>query len=387
MRQVVKTLDVINDLFGGVLGKIPCYNTIGDWVKKCGLKVYETSGDSFQDTNYAQIVDESMMIGSEKLLLTLGVPAKHKGRPLNANDVNILDIAIESSWNGEAVGKRLKAASEKVGHDPLYVISDNASIMKKGARCAGYEHQCDISHSLGMFLERTYKNAPDFKSYTKQMAESKVKWSMKKIAYLLPPKQRTIARFINISEWVKWSTKMLNVYHTLQADEQAVFSFVPENELLIKELSGVSACVRSIENICKNKGLSKETVTKCLQEIIKYLMCGNRRMIELGVTIFKFLHDETKIVESNTANNNSSDIIESIFGKYKARKSPNKLNGVTPFILFLPLYTKLGKNAKNKFDFKAALEDTRMKQINDWKKENLTPNLVQMRINCLKKVA
>jgi len=53
----------------------------------------------------------------------------------------------------------------------------------------------------------------------------------------------------------------------------------------------------------------------------------------------------------------------------------------------MPLYTELSKNAQNKFDFKAALEDTRIRQINVWKKENLTPNLMQLRINCLKKVA
>ena len=179
-------------------------------MKKCGLKVYEESGDSLQDTKYAQIVDESMMIGSEKLLLTLGVPAEHKGRPLNCNDVNILDIAVADSWNGEAVGTQLKTASEKVGHNPLYVISD-ASIMKKGIRCAGLSHQSDISHSLGMFLERMYKNAPDFKNYIKSMTEPKFKYNMKKIAYLLPPKQRTIARFLNLSQWVKWSSKMLDV--------------------------------------------------------------------------------------------------------------------------------------------------------------------------------
>lgn len=44
-----------------------------------------------------------MMIGSKKLLLTLGVPAEHQGRPLNHNDVTVLDIAVEESWNGECV--------------------------------------------------------------------------------------------------------------------------------------------------------------------------------------------------------------------------------------------------------------------------------------------
>lgn len=386
-RQVIKILNVINDVFDGILGEVPCPNTIGNWVKKCGLKVYETSGDSLQDTKYAQIVDESMMIGSEKLLLTLGIPAEHQGRPLNSNDVSILDIAVANSWSGEGVGAQLKTASKKVGHDPSYVISDNASIMTKGIRDVGFRHQRDISHSLGMFLERTYKNAPDFKNYIKLMTEPKFKYNMKKIAYLLPPNQRTIARFLNISEWVKWSSKILDVYHTLQTEERVVFSFVPANASLIDELSDVTKCVRSIEDLCKNKGLSKETVAKCYQKIKKHLFCGNSRMIQLGETILKFLNNEAKIIVEDTAHNNSSDIIESLFGKYKASKSPNKLYGVTPFILFMPLYTKLNENAKNNFDFKTALEDTRMNQINVWQKENLTPNLMQLRISCLKKAA
>jgi len=351
------------------------------------LKVYETSGDSLQNTKYAQIVDESMMIGSEKLLLTLGVPAKHKGRPLHSNDVNILNIAVANSWNAEAVGAQLKTASKKVGHDPRYVISDNASIMAKGIRDVGLRHQRDISHSLGMFLERTYKNEPDFKNYIQLMTEPKFKYNMKKIAYLLPPKQRTIARFINISGWVKWSSKMLDVYHSLQEEERAVFSFVPANASLIDELSEVTKCVKSIEDICKNKGLSKETVAACQQKIIRDLFRGSDRMIQLGEAINKFLHDEVKLIGADTAHNNSSDIIESLFGKYKARKSPNKLHGITPFILFMPLYTMLCKNTKNKFDFKKALEDTRIRQIEIWKKENLTPNLMQLRTDCLKNAA
>lgn len=328
-----------------------------------------------------------MMIGSEKLLLTLGVPAVHKGRPLNCNDVSILDIAVADSWNGEGVETQLKTASKKVGHNPLYVISDNASIMKKGIRCAEFKHQRDISHSLGMYLERMYKNELDFKNYLKLMTEPKFKYNMKKIAYLLPPNQRTIARFLNISEWVKWSSKMLDVYHTLQVEERAVFSFVPANASLIDELLEVTNCIRNIEYLCKNKGLSKETVSKCQQVIKRHLLCGNTRMVQLGENIFNFLTDEIKIIEANTAHNNSSDIIESLFGKYKARKSPNKLNGVTSFILFMPIYTKLSKDNKNKFNFKVALEEIRMRQLKVWEEKNLTQNLMQLRINGLKKAA
>ena len=43
LRQVVEILNVMNDTFDGLFGTIPCYNSIDNWVKKCGLHVYETA--------------------------------------------------------------------------------------------------------------------------------------------------------------------------------------------------------------------------------------------------------------------------------------------------------------------------------------------------------
>ena len=387
-RQVVNVLEIINEEFSNVFDEIPCHNTIENWVKKCGLDLYKTSGDKLKDSKYAQIVDESMMIGNEKLLLTLGVPAEHVGRPLNFNDVKILDMAVANSWNGEGVSRQLETAARKVGHDPEYVISDNASVMNKGIRCANFKHQHDISHSLGMFLERTYKNDLEFIDYCKLMTAPKFKYNMTKIAYLLPPKQRTVARFMNMKDWVVWSFKILKAYNGLSDEERKIFSFVPAKAPFIDELMKVQRCINKIEKMCKDKGLSKETGMKCRQEVMDCLLKGNQRMKSLGVQICDFLTKEVEAVEEGAIHNNSSDIIESIFGKYKTRKSPNKLNGVTPFILFLPLHAALsGKTKKEKYDFKSALENTLVKDINVWADKNLTPNLIQSRINKLNKAA
>jgi hypothetical protein len=99
---------------------------------------YESSGKSMANIEYVQIIDEIMVIGSEKLLLTLGVPAE-QGRPLNCGDVSILDMAVAGSWNGESIGRRLITSPEAAGHAPQYVISDNASTISKGVRCAQFK--------------------------------------------------------------------------------------------------------------------------------------------------------------------------------------------------------------------------------------------------------
>ena len=81
---------------------------------------------------------------------------------------------------------------------------------------------------------------------------------------------------------------------------------------------------------------------------------------------------------------NSSDIIESTFGILKARKSPNKLYGVTPLVLHIPLYQAIAdKEGAQSYDFKKHLENKKMKDIQKWRKENLPENLVGKRIRIL----
>lgn len=120
------------------------------------------------------------MIGRVKMLITLGVIAKHQGWLLECSDVSILDIAVAESWSGVNIGAQLQKASVKVGHNPLYVISDGASVMSKGVRCLGITHHHDISHSLGMYLERAYKEQRDSKEFVKLMTNSKFKYNMTK---------------------------------------------------------------------------------------------------------------------------------------------------------------------------------------------------------------
>lgn len=385
-RAVVDILKIVNQAFGGILGKIPSRNTIENWVKKCGLDIYNTPKKSIKPKDYAMIVDESMMIGSEKLLLTLGVPAKHKGTPLTHKDVSVLDMSVSSSWDGEGIKEKLLAARDKVGASPQYVISDNASIMLKAVKCAEMKHHHDISHSLGMFLERCYKEEEDFIAYTKSMSSAQSKHNMKKMAYLLPPRQRTIARFINLSNWVNWSQNMLQVYHTLSEEKRTLFAFVPANASFIDELSEVMGCINRIEEECKQNGFSHSTIKKCLEDIGKTLLGGNTRMKKLGEAISGYILKEGEMLENEeNLHNNSSDIIESTFGVYKVKKSPNKLYGVTSFILLMPAYTKLGTGKIPKdYPIKEHLENVRLREIHQWSNSNLTPNLVTKRINTFK---
>ena len=89
-RQIVEIFNILNEFMGNIFGKVPAYTTIGYWTQELGLSVYKESCNLLKDKRYALIVDESMMIGSEKLLLTLAIPANNAGSAITEKDVTIV---------------------------------------------------------------------------------------------------------------------------------------------------------------------------------------------------------------------------------------------------------------------------------------------------------
>ena len=117
---------------------------------------------------------------------------------------------------------------------------------------------------------------------------------------------------------------MLEVYHSLSTNERNVFSYIPFNASLIDALSQVVICTSEIKHICKHNGLLKKIVSECRKEIEKHFFSNNFRMNHLEENITQFFIKEAMLLgEDVTAHNNSSNVLESLFGMYKPRKSPN----------------------------------------------------------------
>ena len=376
-RQVVEIFNILNEFMGDMFGKVPAHTTIGYWTQELGLSVYKESCNLFKDKRYALIIDESMMIGSEKLLLTLAVSADNEGHAISEEDIVIVDISIAKSWNGTTIKEVLEKVAEKIGHAPEYVISDNGSTIGKAVRDAGYKHHLDVSHSLGMFLERVYKNEKDFQELSKKVSDARLKYNMQDAAFLQPPSQRSIARFMNMSKWVDWASRMQHVYHTLQDNIKSIYAFIPQNAALVDELSEAMDCITKIEKDVKVNGISHESAARCKQLVEDTLISGNERQQKLGTYILDYLNRETSFMDQEESHNASSDAIESTFGVTKARKSDDKLAGITPIILLMPLRLHFAdKSRRVNFNFKERLEVGRHCHIKEWTDANLSPNLV-----------
>ena len=71
---------------------------------------------------------------------------------------------------------------------------------------------------------------------------------------------------------------------------------------------------------------------------------------------------------------------------FKMKKSPNKLYGITPFVLLIPLYPKLvNKSVTDTFNFKERLVSDKLKVIDTWAAKNMSTNWVTERTKIFRK--
>ena len=80
--------------------KRPSASSIRNWIIKSGYYIYQqppTAG------NWCVIIDESVSIGHEKLLLILGIPLSdwEFGKAIVHKDVSVLYVGIATSWDSK----------------------------------------------------------------------------------------------------------------------------------------------------------------------------------------------------------------------------------------------------------------------------------------------
>ena len=129
---------------------------------------------------------------------------------------------------------------------------------------------------------------------------------------------RSLARYMNVYNWIEWAGKILCVYHRLSKDEKDYLGFVPRHASLVDELLQVRDCMVSIMETCKNNGLSERTAGTYRKVIIGNLLSsGNERMAKLGCKMLSYFEEELTLLKPGDKSHViSSDIIESLFGYY-----------------------------------------------------------------------
>lgn len=215
----------------------PSFSTTKLWVKKIGYAKLMSPKEKADD--WILILDESIGIGQEKVLVILGTRRANIdfARPLKLQDMEPLLVKSSEKWTGHCIGQELKIIKEKLGN-VIYAVTDGGSSLKLGLKKAGVNWVYDITHAIAIFLEKIYRDDKAFKGFTHNAGQMRFKLCCSKNAHLIPPNQRSKSRFLNIDILGKWAIKALGAYNSgkLSNEEKKQLKWVKEIECFVEEM-------------------------------------------------------------------------------------------------------------------------------------------------------
>jgi len=379
-RAIAKTVSALNLYFNLEFGQ-PSYGTVLIWTKKVGIFSLQPPKQKADD--WVLILDESVAIGHERLLVIYGVRVSRLkfNRALTYSDLTPLLIKASNHWTADIIKKEIGIIIKNYGNIK-YVVADGGSAIIKSIKLLSKNHVYDITHKIAWLLRNTYQNDPVFMAYSKEMTQMRFKHVCSDIAHVVPPKQRVDSRFMNLDILSDWGLKALNCLKTAKKSGKIYqrLEWVLGYEDFITELGIVNKTVDYIKTLLKTKGLSKSNL-KIINKMVKNQKDTNdSKIMLLFDNIINFLKEILKQLPEEKKVLCTSDIIESSFGKYKNYITQNPMIGITNLSLCLAAFT----NPLNPIELKNGMENTTINDLKRWSKENIGETNLSRRKRVLK---
>jgi hypothetical protein len=358
--------------------KQPSHTTILNWSKKQGIGNFKGK-EYFKINKWILIADESIQFGNKKLLFIIAVPIELEecGRYLTYKDLIPLVIKVSSSWKSAEIKAEIEKNIDI--EDIVYAVSDKGNNLTNAFKTLNITHIEDINHYFSGIMQKMFEKDEMFKSYTKHLSDMRAKLSMSKYARIVPPNQRIMTRYMNLTPIFKWGVKMLKLLETnkLTNEEKEILNFLPQYKDFVFQTAEILDTTNKIQEIIKNNGLTK----KSLKESLKLFKNSNYKN---AITIKSLISEYFDNIKNKTNNRKnvicSSDIIESCFGKYKELVKNNKTVGISD--LSLCISAMLGVN--NSAEIKNVFEKISINDIKEWRKNNVGDTLFKQKRNLLK---
>lgn len=370
LRLAAKTAGFYADLMAWSYG-VPSHVTIRNWMMSCGLSVL--NGGSKLSGQYTLIVDESVQIGKEKLLLLLGLPNRlHQSQcaALRHEDVEVLGMSVQTSWTGQKIAAFIDLRVRQLGIKLTGMLSDRGTNLLKACKIRQMAHLSDCSHWMMNGVKAIFKNDAELSTLCAEVGKLRQRLSMTDYAHLLPPTLRDKDRFCRIFQLTDWMDRV--EIHVEQHEQQArqYLSFLSGTEALQLRLREVRHLVQISGQILRRCGLSKTSYELWKQRTQAYLHeqgGGSQaaRAFVLHMQTYFDLH--RKWYEDGQRYICCSEVIESYFGKYKNKGG---MKVISADVLCMSLYGQ----KLNVRQVKQMMENSSVEKVRKWKKQHIAMN-------------
>ena len=387
MRATERVLDFFSTLFPTKSPKVPSWHSGRLWLLKLGY--YKLYSCKEQHDDWIWIVDHASQWGSEKCFVVLGIREHNlpKEKILSLDDIEPLMVQPMANSNGEIVQQQLKNLARDIGI-PTAIVADKGPDIKLGINrfCDHTQstvYLYDIKHLVANLLKYTFEKDEFWQPFLTSASECRKCMQQTSIAGLSPPNQRSKARYMNIDILLDWAVKILPY---LESD---IYPEEIDKEIIVEKLGWVFfykedlirwKCILDMskvaERLIRSHGYKIGITEKLICELMPLSKCDHRCRIFQEKLVNAIFKEESKIKHFDQELLGSSEVIESLFGKFKNFESDQSKSGFTSSCLALA--AMVGKVDSS--IIKSAMESITVEKISDWKSQYISTSVQSQRV-------
>ena len=284
------------------------------------------------------IVDFTLELGKQKALVVLGIPqdnfveiVANNKKGLSHENVEVLAIEIMNSTKGEFIEKALDRVSEKVGI-PIQIVADNSSDLSRGIKLYSQKHPNliythDVTHGMALLLKYQLDSDDRYQSFIKKCTICRQRLQQTELYFLAPPAQRSQCRYFNIERLTDWGINLLHSstetlikllpnidYSVISQKIKDKLGWLADYQSDLLRWNQMVFLTRRVETQLKAEGINSNSLKNF----------DKSKLIFTDITLENFQNKILEYIAIQSEKNQNeniflatSDVIESLFGKYK----------------------------------------------------------------------
>lgn len=376
----------------GIDRKVPSHDAIEQWTLRVG--VAELADTFTKDQRVLWMADHSNQIGQEKVLLIVGIlidDLPQPGDTLNMDKLKVLAIVPGKSWTKEDVESEYKKLAGKTG-PPVYLLCDGAVELREPAEKLEKDGRKtialgDLKHHAANLLEKQIGRDERFKAFMSEVGLARSRVQQTELGHFTPLSPRPKSRFMNLAALLRWSQMVLHhLAHPESASRRDITVERMEEKFgwmrgFTAELSVWSDCQAVIGQTLawiNRQGLTASSSAELRQQLAVWFEASKTPSAarEIAEGLLKFIREHEQRLPSGGRAWLSTEIIESLFGRFKRLERQHSKGGFTRLIAALPT---LCRNVTQEM-IRHRFTSTKSRDVLNWLRQTL-PNTLTARRN------
>jgi hypothetical protein len=378
----------ILDVFGSMAGcdTAPHWSTGRLWLLRVGLAALWLPKVIAND--WVWMIDHSIQIGTTKCLVILGIRLSDLpvGRPLCHEDMQPIALEPMNSSNKDTVAACLKATVACTGV-PRAILDDHGADLHGGVGIFRRDYPevselYDVKHKAACLLKSRLEGDARWKEFASLLGQTKFQIQQTELAFLVPPSQRSKARFMNVDVLVNWAHAALRVVDDpsllsplgVEAGRvSAKLGWLADFRAEISDWSAYQAVIGATLDFVRRQGLYIGAGVDLAAQL-PTVSGGAGKLREELIDFVTRQSSEARVGERLPG---TTEVLESCFGKLKAIEDGQSKSGFTGLVLSLgAIVGKLEPTT-----LKTMLERVGVREVMAWCRDKLGVSIQSRRQN------